>query len=265
MAIGAAGDRVQVESTDHIDAVATISADGNAPETMGRYSNRNERYVETILGVDAAGRPTELRRRYLVASERTAAVDGAGQFSPTKLHGQTVTVARKGTDITVSGAPGATVAERHELEASVGCGYAALVPEGEYAIGDSWAMTPEMGPAFLRGGKAEGSVRLAEVIEHGGLECAHLVYEGTVRGVNETGWETQLRVKGDLYWATGYRRLVSATAHATGTSSYQTRRGAQVVRLAGKGATDTSTSYRWLAVAGKAVHAGREGRQVLTD
>lgn len=249
----ATGDRVAVSLSEDGDIVATVYADGVPPEIIGRYSNRNVQYIDRVVAADATGQPTSVTRKYLLARGRSGTAENTGRMVPEVLEGKTVSIQRLGSQVAFSGAPEAVATIRHEFEDAVGRGYGALVGDGDRMVGDSWPLTPVMAAVLMHNGEGTGTIRFVGIVDRQGQECARLAVDATVHAVNELGWRTTLEIHGDLFSSIRDRRLVSASFRSKCASSYQTRRGARVIRLDGTGTISTEVSYRWLAVAGRPI------------
>src|SRR5205807_6979367 len=99
--VAAKGDTSESTALFSMKMKLTVSTGGTSQDKE-LHKRQDETYQEDVLGVDAKGIPTAIRRKYLVKKETGADPDEAEKTTVSALQGKTVTIRRNGAKVEVT-------------------------------------------------------------------------------------------------------------------------------------------------------------------
>lgn len=251
------GDRYEVTSeVISKDSGRTIQ-DGVDIETGSTVVSTQDRYVDTLLAVDPAGRRSAVHRKFLLARVVHGPLGGKQVSATHAIQGRSFIITGSAEAPDIDNTQGITNADIAHVAMALRAEAEVLLLPGSHSVGDSWPIPKRFFVAFNFRGDGVGECRFERIEGPAGAEHARITCKARVSLVTATGKTSDLELTGHLLWSLALKRVVSYRFGGPTTSAFTTSRGASITRTEGKGRLSVTATFRWLAVAGRPV-ASRE-------
>lgn len=249
----AVGDVSDNESTLDMNLHMAATADGKELPPMLFGNRQREKYQETILAVDDAGKTTALQRAYSVAHAMETEPGEKPKLTTSSFEGKTVTVRRAGEQVNVTMANGQLSAkERKDLMDALDNAQDEIYPDHEVAVGEEWTVDAKSLARSMGGAeKATVTGKLMEITNYAGHQCAHIKISMDVSGKPAgSPMNMEMKLSGDLYHALDIQRPLSLVASGPITAKGQTKSEGHLINMVGQGTMKMQMMVHWLKIAG---------------
>lgn len=254
----AKGDLCERNSQEIVEVQLRVKS--GAEQSDLEFSNRtDEQYSTEVLTVDAAGLPTELRRRYSLDRRAWTDSDGVEKQRVSTLEGKTIVIKRTGQKTTVTPSSG-KIAKEDEKGMTDELGAWVFFPDRPVREGDEWSADAKL-VGLLLGGAQKGTVQcqFQKEVDFEGQRCAriYVVMNAAGRSQGAPG-VSSMRLTGHLFQALDLRRMLALQLSGTVKMSGSIKERGRQATIAGTGTIRISVSNRWKKVDGKSVQQSNE-------
>lgn len=231
--------------------------DDQLTESGSAVSIDREKFAETILAVNGAGRREAVRRHYLSAVATQTEAGGKRVVTVRPVQGRTFTIRTVAGVAEVDTTRGLSASDVSDIETALRDDADGLVASGTHEVGDTWPVPQAFLRAFNYKGEGTGTCRLESIDERPGHETARIALQADLPSVTTTGEASRIRLSGHAVWSLRLKRVLSYHFGGPTSTVATSRTGATVTRTEASGTVAVSATVAWQAVGGKPVEGDK--------
>lgn len=254
--VAATGDRHVSEGGMEMQFDIHVTAGEQEFPVVKSGSSEQEKYTQDVLGVDARGRATGIRRAYSVSRKSETEPGGEAKERVTSFQGKTVAVRRAGGKVTVTSSGGKLHPDDHKsMLSALDHPEQEFFPDRDLGPGDEWQVDPKVARTVFKGeAAAQIQCKFEEIVEFAGHRCARISVEMDIQGMpKDSPGPITMKLAGSLYHALDLHRMLSVDFAGPVTMVGEKTENGVVYKFKGDGSMRIRETRRWLRVDGKPV------------